>query len=321
LPYPVTANAELLRIRDVDMTVSNVALHGLDSPHTIAAFVSGTGSSDSLITDSVIKRAEYGVYAVNSGVNVTRNLFEDLLEGAVFIRPPESKDGDPGVTPLLGDTQDVARTGFNRFRMQSGFLVRNMSTETTLAEYNDWGVYTEAEIAAGTAGGVGDVDYDPFIGKPVAPSSIAVEVTVAGTRDLVPDSANPIISLDDEPGTRDIHSSLFIFADVAVGPHTVYGSADGYISNETDVNLSAGEIASVSLPLSAEGEGEGEGPAVCGGIAVNDPLSGPGVHQLLGDLTVVLGTLLALALLSRRRTIVPRESLPRRYVVCPQWHS
>jgi hypothetical protein len=298
-PDSVTATAELLRIDNVAMEVTRVVLNGGDSPHSIAVFVTKPGSSASIIQYSIIKRAEYGIYAIDSAINVTRNLFEDMLEGAIFIRPPQGKDAGTDATPILGATEAAASTGFNRFRMDSGFFVENKSANATVAQYNDWGAYTEADIEGRVSNSPGDVTIQPFISKSLVPGSLAVEVRDEASRAILPGTVNPSVTVDHGPVNRDAISGLFLCPVLGEGDYVCEASATGYLSDQRTAQVRTGEIVTVTLLLekqAGEGEGEGEGEdggcfgGICGKSSSGTPFSGTTGDILV--LTLAAGVLL-----------------------------
>jgi len=264
LPAGVSETAELLRIEDVSMHVTHVLLNGNDAPHAIAVFVSGDGSSDSIIKNCTIKRLEYGIWATDTAANITRNAFQDIFEDAVFVRRPEKKAA--GASPLLGDAGTVESSGFNRFQNVDGFLVKNMNPAVTAAEYNDWGVYEQEQIAAKVSYPEGgEVDFDPWLGKGLLPGTVVVQVLDSVTSGPVDPGDSPEVSLAPAglAAARDPQSGLF-FATLTTGTYTVYASADGYVGAYETAIVSDAEVCVVVLTLSresgAEGEGEGEGP-------------------------------------------------------------
>ena len=84
------------------------------------------------------------------------------------------------MTPLLGDAENDD-SGFNEFKNVAGRFVLNLSENKTTAEYNDWGVYSAAQIAAKVSG---DVDFMPFLGRdgtiPVGPGAAFTATPVDG---------------------------------------------------------------------------------------------------------------------------------------------
>ena len=162
LPGFASAVTLLLRIEDAAMEVRNVLFDGNDNLFSIGMTVTGVDSSDGVISDCTFRRLQYGIQAVNSGVNLTRNTFEDIRGDAVFVRlPEETKAKSSIVAPCLGDAERVVTTGYNTFSNVTGKCILNASTAQTKAENNDWGVYTDEAIAAKVSG---DVDYIPYIG-------------------------------------------------------------------------------------------------------------------------------------------------------------
>ncbi len=229
IPDTVTAIVELVRIEDVSVEVIDVILDGQSSQNVFTVFVTGTGSSSSVIRDSTLQKAGYGVWAVDSAVNVTRNYFDDIFEVGIFIRPPEGKQGEEAHTPLLGDSGEMATTGFNRFRMSRGVFVDNGSASTALAEFNDWGVYTEEEIGGRVLNSPGDVDYLPFFGKTMEPNSLSVELMDAETRTRIGNQHRPVVSLEGTSVNREVASNLYVFSNLTPGgTYTCTADANKY---------------------------------------------------------------------------------------------
>ena len=153
----------LLRVDDVAMTTENVVFDGNDNLFSLGMLISGTASSASIVEDCTFRRLDFGIQAVNSGVNITDTAFEGIRSDAVFVRLPDVlKAGESIETPMLGDARRTSTTGYNTFRNVFGNLVMNASTERTQAENNDWGAYDESEIASKMAG---EVDFVPFLGE------------------------------------------------------------------------------------------------------------------------------------------------------------
>jgi hypothetical protein len=272
IPSATTAIVELLHIQDVSMRVINVVLDGKDGIHVTGAFVTGSLSSNSLIRNCVIQRAEYGVVAVNSGVNITRNLFDSIFQGAIFIRPPEAKEDSGEQLPLLGSTSNIAETGFNRFRQSEGFLVLNMTSGETTAQYNDWGVYTDEQISAGFTAKAGTVKYQPYVGKSIVPGSVAVELLDKANRSPIAVARNPQVKLGTSIGSHDASSNLFIFTTIPAGYYTCEASAAGYTKATLNITAVAGDITAETLqldPVPAEGESP-EGSVIAEGESMDE---------------------------------------------------
>jgi PKD repeat protein len=206
----------LVRIDDVATEIADCMLDGGDNLFSIGVLVSGVGSSDSTIHDNTIRRVQYGIQAVNSAVNITENVFEAIRGDAVFVELPAKKQAGEALTPLLGDAENDD-SGFNEFKNVAGRFVLNLSENKTAAEYNDWGVYSAAQIAAKVSG---DVDFMPFLGRdgtiPVGPGAAFTTTPVEGTAPLV-------VEFDDasDAGSFDITSWSWDFGDPESGVNNV----------------------------------------------------------------------------------------------------
>ena len=288
----------LLRIQDVKMVVSNVILDGAYNQFCAGALVSGIGSNDSVIKNSDLVNMQDGIWAVDSGVNITRDLFDNIWRHAVFVLAPSSKAA--GETPLLG-SDDHATSGFNRFGSVYGNYIMNMNESTTVAEFNDWGVYTESEIAEKIAG-EGDVDYTPYLGKAAFRGSIAVEVLDSANSNPLPENANLVVTLDSQRELIDEFSGLFLFLNPSIGMHTVDATAINYDPESEQVNVTGSDVYAVTMELDVvavqEGEGESEGQSggggsgggggCTGGIQVFNP-GGDMLIMSIGIFILVLG--------------------------------
>lgn len=254
LPINAPANAVIILVEDVAMTIENTLLNGRDVTGSIGVSILSARSSGSVLRDSIVKRVDYGVRAVETQAIITRNRFEDIRFDAVFVRAPESKSEKS--TPVVGDAGQPDVTGINVFRNVEGFYIRNMNEEVTKAEICDWGVYTEAEIAAHMSG---NVDFVPFLKGALIPSSVAVSVV-----DVLNDKpiTNATISLSPGglPDVADNVSGVYTYGVVPQGSYTVHAEAAGYLANNVAVSVRSDKIVAVALylmPVSAEGEGDG----------------------------------------------------------------
>jgi hypothetical protein len=297
LPGPIADVVVLVNIDEVDAALINVILDGGSSPFSIAAQISGLGSSGSSIQDSTFRNLNDGVWAVDSGVALSGNVFDAIFRYAIFVLPPTQKqDGQP-VTPLVGSAEDFTSSGMNRFREVNGRFISHLSGETIMAQFNDWGIYTAEEIALKVSD---SVVFEPYLGSEIVDSSVVVDFIDSGTGAEVPDSANPRILIEalDAEAFRDMASDLFVLADVLPGTWTVQAQADGYESQEIEVTVTPPKIEPVTVWTSQAGEGEGEGEEptpLCGASWVD----GAPVSAAKGDLLLI--TLCIAAILFHRR--------------------
>lgn len=240
----------LVQIDDVDTDVYNCILDSGDNLFSIGLLIGGKGSSTAEVRDCTVRRVQYGVQAVDTAANINHNMFEDIRRDAVFVRLPVTKQG-AAETPLLGDQQNIATTGFNWFRRVDGMFVKNANPNRTLAEYNDWGVYTDIEIEAKVDG---NVDFVPFIGKALGPGSVVVNLTDSETDAQVPATANASVTLPglSLTGVRDAETGLFVFTGVSAGSWTVQAQAANYQAANSSVTVNIGGVKSLTLALTKE---------------------------------------------------------------------
>jgi hypothetical protein len=262
----------LVKIDDASMQVDNCVLDSGDNLFSIGLLIGGPDSSDTLVRDSVIQRVQYGVQAVDTAANITRNRFIDIRRDAIFIRLPETKNAKQHVeTPVLG-TNDISNTGLNQFRNVNGMLIQNASLKETVAQQNDWGAYSDVEVEAKLSG---PVNFEPFLGKSIGPGSIVARV-LGQDGAPVPASASPECSVPalGIAGALDPLSGNFVFTGVTEGKWMVEAKATGYASNAQQVAVGGLSPSAVELRL-APASG---GPAACGN---NGKIAYAGVFGLI----------------------------------------
>ena len=250
----ITEPVVLLKIDNVAMEVNNVVLDGNDNPDSTGIVAIGTSSSDSIIRNSTIQHVNVGLSATDSGIKVTRTLFDSVLGDAVVVEEPATKlDGDTP-TPLLGAAGTLT-TGLNRFRNITGAFVRSGSPTQTLAQNNDWGVYTANEIEAKLEIPakliVDQINYDPWLGRPLIPACVVVDLFDSETLLQVPDSESPDVTVGQLSTERDSISLLWIFPAVTSGNYSITGTATDYVQAVSNVNVTASRIYPVSISLIA----------------------------------------------------------------------
>ncbi len=294
-PNTIAGTATLLRIENVAMEVSDVVFNGVDSPDAIAVFISGPGSSASVIRYCTLKRIGYGIHAVGSGVNVTRNIFDDILKIAVLILPPEGKAGSETETPMLGDVANPSDTGFNTFSNMGGdtVLLDNRTENAVSAEYNDWGVYTEEEIANSIVSTGGEVDSQPFLMKAMVRCSIAVEMEDQDDHTLIPEDLHPTVTLNRgaEAASRDSTGALFLFTNLEPGTYTCKATADGYQTATQTVTVATGDINTATFSMSKGSGQDGCYSGKAGNASLNIVSGNP-----VGDILLLFATVVLLSI-------------------------
>ncbi|MBI3119227.1 MAG: hypothetical protein HYZ00_11100, partial [Candidatus Hydrogenedentes bacterium] len=239
----------LVRIENVAAEISNVVLDGRGRAGTFGVFISGLGSSASVVRDSSLLNLQTGIQTINTAANITRNFFDGITGVALFVDRPDEKQDGAETTPLVGDFDTAETSGFNSFRDVSGLYVQNNNPDETLAEINDWGVYTEEEIAAKIAGS-GAVDFVPFIGKSILSSTLVAGVFDALTEAPIPVERNPVAALDAaQDGSYDPASELHLFPTLVEGNYELTATATGYEPGVLEVEVSGGSIQYAALYL------------------------------------------------------------------------
>jgi len=161
----------LLKVDNVVARASNLVLDGGFAPGAIGAQFLSAGSSGSELRESRITGVAAGIRVIESEVNLTRNTLDTIEGNAITVVPPTGGGGQ--AAPLLGDEFRAEDSGVNFLDAATidGFLVRNLSQLTVLAQNIDWGVYDTAAIASNTGG---PVVFLPFLGSALQPSATVV---------------------------------------------------------------------------------------------------------------------------------------------------
>jgi predicted outer membrane repeat protein len=237
----------LVAIDNVGLEIGDCILDGRDGPNSIGVLISGVHSTGSVIRDSVIRRLLSGIHAVDSGVNITGNLFEGIRGDGVFVRLPDDKMKTGGETPLLGDASR-GFSGLNRFRGVFGACILNMNPTATRAEKNDWGVYSASEIADRVWG---PVDFEPYIGESFPPASLVARFVDAVTMEPVSPYLDAEILMPDLSIIErlDIASGLGIVPDVPAGVHTTIATANGYDPALREISTDGSETRVITFVL------------------------------------------------------------------------
>jgi len=246
----------LIWVRDVSVQMDNLVLDGAYNQDCTGLLVSGVNSSDSFIRNSLITHLRDGVYAIDSGINISRNRFRDLRGDAVFVVPPGRKADETGATPLLGSAENVEGTGFNVFRNIGEKCVVNNNPAETVAEYNDWGAYTVEEIQEKVSG---PVDFEPFLRSEVLPEVVYVLLCDAATEQPVSEGAAPWARLDGSiEGVAEGSEGLFTFV-IGAGSYSLEAGADCFQTCIQTLDIELDVLAQtpvIEILLEPEDEGE-----------------------------------------------------------------
>lgn len=262
--YP--SEMTLLHIEDVSMCVDNVVFDGRYNQNSTALLVYGTGSSSGSVRHCVFQQLNDAVWAVDSGIDISYNLFDLILNNAIFVKLPTGKNAKEAATPVLGIQGEDS--GHNTFGQVEGHYVFNATPNVTMAEVNDWGVYVSTEIGDKMSE---NVDYVPFLAKTgIISSELLCLVQNDITKAPIPSA---VVGLS--PGSLGRSATddqgLSLFPGLGGGDYVVSAEASGFIKLVMPVTLAPGELKAITISLksevksgegespSEEGEGEGEG--------------------------------------------------------------
>lgn len=287
LPANLGRPVALLEIDAVEeVEIRNCAFDGALNSGSVGARIVRQTEETSRIRGCTFANLEVGIDAADSPIRVLRSLFTDILRDAIYIHPVDlsakrggeddegETEGLEESTPEIGNDDDAALAGINRFRNIGGFvdsfgnpifendsyILRNTTGHTVLAQLNDWGVYNETAIASriGTTPPGSKqvlnslVVFEPFIGKSVLPGSIYVRV-LSGVTSLALHNANPSLrlggsSLNIAP-QFDLSSSFYIFNFLTPDTYGIHATAPAHAAADTEVLLLPNAIEALDLRL------------------------------------------------------------------------
>ena len=225
-----------------------------DTTTVVGCFVSGVG---------------IGLRATGSGVAVARTTFQFIGLDAVQILALKQS----GVNvPLMGEAGNIEKSGVNTFRNVTGFLLNNATGTEVVAQVNDWGLYSDAEITSKVSG---NADTTLYLGKGIGPGSLVASVQDS-SGSAVPQTANPACSIPalSMTATYDSSSQKHIFSGVSEGTWSVQAVASGYSSTTASATVSSMSVSSVTLSLSG---GSSNNDSPCGGKNAAIPYAASGL--------------------------------------------
>ena len=229
-------------------SVDACAIDGLGAGNVVGISVYGGTQQTVVIRDCIISNVQTGLYAENSGVGVTRCRFSNIAGDAVRVVFRIYKQSGVDV-PLLGDADDIENTGLNQFRNVTGFCLNNTTGTSVQAEINDWGVYSEEEIAQKVQG---SAETNQFLGKGIAPGSVVVDLVDQASGAAISQTASPSCTIPALGMTAELDTSLkFIFGAVTEGQWSIQGSATGYATTSVAVNVSSSTVNAAQIALGA----------------------------------------------------------------------
>jgi hypothetical protein len=234
----------------------------------VGLFILGNASDTSIVADNIFQFLGTDIIAEDTGVNITRNHFRESGTGILIRLPAAPKDSigqavnGVGV-PLLGDVT-IPDSGENTFRNIEGMAVENLTDEVVKAEKNDWGVYTEGEIAAE----VTNVEFGEFKIAPLLGfltgicSDAATGDGIAGAEVEISGHMTRVFTTDGD--------GRYLSVELNEGLYSCIADASGFVgSDPVEAEAFPGQTVEVDFALAkapdggGEGEGEGETQPPC----------------------------------------------------------
>ncbi len=290
-PRVVNGGTVLLTVDNVAMRLSGVTFQGTIARQATGLVARGAATAGTVIENCTFLSLARGIMIEGAIPFIRRTHFTDMAQVGIQLLDTAAKTG--GNT--LSRAEDASR-GWNSFDLTGGALaVENNRSEELVMENTDWGVDTEAEVAA-LIGGTGTVDFIPFLEKGAAAAVASLLCTVwdADTQARLLDAAVRLT-----PGNlREVTENakgVYAFPAVAPGAYTMEVNAPGYVMATRAVILPDGGLATFVMPLAL---GEEPSPGACSGSL------GPKRDEP-DDLWVTLLLFAALLVAARRRGVPP----------------
>lgn len=294
LPEGAGAAIPLILIANVEeVELEEIVLDGGFNRGSIGVYVQNQLLETSRIRKSTLRRLEVGILAEDTRLQITRCLIEDILQDAIYVRPPVAKETGSFLkrefeAPEIGDDEDLEFSGFNRFRNIGGFeddegvpihpedafFLRNTTGQTLLAQLNDWGLYDPGAIAASLSSaepgakalptGIEPVVFEPYLGKSVFPGSVFVRIRDAASSvalvNATPRLKQGVIDTGIDPAF-DTVSKLYSFTFVNPNTYSVLAQAPAHVSASRAAVVGPAEIVALDIFLTPDAT-EGEVPVV-----------------------------------------------------------
>jgi hypothetical protein len=271
--YPETA--VLLQIDNISMRVENVRFDGNGASACTAIDIAGPSSSGSMVRNCEIREVDAGIWAENSGLTITGTIFDYIASYGVLVLPTIVKNA---TAPTMGILTDEGVQGMNQFHYVMGHFIKNLSATTVQAHYNDWGLYTRAEIMRQLSG---PVLLDTFLGAHVDEDRLFITLVDDATDAPILADALPELTVNagGVTATYDEEGGLYAIM-YPEGMLTYEASATGYapltVTREAPVDECRIEVLRLQ-PLATEGEGEEESEGE------GEPAEGEGEEESEGE--------------------------------------
>jgi hypothetical protein len=263
--YPLRENVKLLSIVDESMRVDRVRFDARNAVNSVGVYIEGQDASLSDVTRCVFERSDFGVQVVESSPAVRNSFFKNIRQTAIQVRVDDNKQGEDAPTPNLGNASGDD-SGFNTFRNVDIAIDSNNPVQT-LAEGNDWGVFTADAVNDLIIGNV-----EPFpihVRSGLLSSAIFCAVKDGSSQLPVRNATVSILPSTLEPVTLNT-DGVYAFAALDAGQYRISVTAPEYDDErpeERDVDSAETDLVTVnmggsSLRLTSPNGGERWGQGV-----------------------------------------------------------
>jgi hypothetical protein len=258
---PTGSDTTMVRVADRSVVLNNIVLDGQTPEAKVGIKILGAASSSSRLANCTIVNVSCGILAQDSAVNITRNHFRAISAEAIRIALPSANGSEPASVPVLGSLDDLEGTGANRFELSDAMYVVNESSETVLAEGNQWGTDDYDAILQRMSG---SVDFTPFrLAANASILTVTISVLVQEADTSFPITTATIGLLP--PAYRSVNENIngiYLFPAVPPADYTITATAANYQESSSTVeDPDLIEDVTINMErISGEGEGEGELP-------------------------------------------------------------
>lgn len=267
-PQQTSGIATLVQFLEYNSRIDNVTFIGVNTRSVTAIADNGSWYSENEIQDCTFRDLATAIVTVSSNTQIARCLFENITGRGLRALGTFRREG----VPSLGSITELNDTGFNRWHSDTGAFVEIEGSPRKVidAAYNDWGVYTEDEVASRILA-LGNASADeiystPFLANPLQPGDHILLPVGTDNRPLVNNNAAVTLGETTLPADAD---GVVILPNTLPGTYSITAEADLHCPNTDEVVISPRPIH-VTLVALQEGVPNPDDPELCDPIAVEE---------------------------------------------------
>lgn len=267
-PQQTSGIATLVQFLEYNSKIDNVTFIGVNTRSVTAIADNGSWYSGNEIQDCTFRDLATAIVTVSSNTQIARCLFENITGRGLRALGTFRNEG----VPSLGSVGNLGNTGFNRWHSDTGVFVEIEGSPRKVidAAYNDWGVYTEDEVASrilalGNAS-TEEIYSTPFLPNPLQPGDHIVLPVGTDNRPLVNDNAAVTLGEGTLPADAD---GVVILPNTLPGTYSLTAQADLHCPNTEEVVISPRPIHVTLIALQA-GVPNPDDPELCEPIEVEE---------------------------------------------------